>query len=61
MIFKNEASEILRKDPRKVPAEQVEVKRKTIEDYISAVKYAADMKEDREKALADDRWLEVER
>ena len=37
MIFKNEASEILRKDPR------------------------ADMKEDREKALADDCWLGVER
>lgn len=45
----------------KVPAGQVEVKRKTIEDYISAVKYVADMKEDREKALADDSWLEVER
>lgn len=45
----------------KVPAGQVEVKRKTIEDYISAVKYVADMKEDREKALADDCWLEVER
>lgn len=45
----------------KVPAGQVEVRRKTIEDYISAVKYAADMKEDREKALADDCWLGVER
>jgi len=45
----------------KVPAGQVEVKRKTIEDYVSAVKYVADMKEDREKALADDCWLEVER
>ena len=46
----------------KVPAGQVEVRgKRTIEDYVSAVKYAADMKEDREKALADDCWLEVER